>query len=138
MRNQNNDIDSMFEEFRDKVNPPTSLVDSLRYVATGRKWYWSASYETTEKTASHSRKSLLAPGIMIHDIGAIAKLVADHDIRFTDFVSPTWSVCCLNTEWEYISERSEDYYGFRDKLLRSNMFYIDTEVLVDIKHITLR
>ncbi|AWM11774.1 hypothetical protein vBEcoMNBG1_138 [Escherichia phage vB_EcoM_NBG1] len=133
MRNQNNDIDSMFEEFRDKVNPPTSLVDSLRYVATGRKWYWSSSYETTEKTASHSRKSLLTPGIMIHDIGAIAKLVADHDIRFTDFVAPTWSVCCLNTEWEYISERSKDYYGFRDKLLRSNMFYIDTEVLVNNK-----
>ena len=113
MRNQNNDIDSMFEEFRDKVNPPTSLVDSLRYVATGRKWYWSSSYETTEKTASHSRKSLLAPGIMIHDIGAIAKLVADHDIRFTDFVAPTWSVVVDTidlskqmSEWRY----KNDYF----------------------------
>ncbi|AEK12389.1 phage protein [Escherichia phage ime09] len=124
------DFNSMFEEFQRQVDVPDQLLNALKHMAEGRNYYWSSSYETDESLSGFykGKKSLIRPGILIKSIESIHSLTCDFDVEFTDFISPEWTVCYLNDDYDYLGVYSLSDAWFKRNLQKSNLFYIDTTV----------
>ncbi|URY15401.1 hypothetical protein [Shigella phage ESh32] len=124
------DFNSMFEEFQRQVDVPDQLLNALKRMAEGRNYYWGSSYETDESLSGFykGKKSLIRPGILIKSIESIHLLTCDFDVEFTDFVSPEWTVCYLNDDYDYLGVYSLSDAWFKRNLQKSNLFYIDTTV----------
>lgn len=125
------DFNSMFEEFKRHVDVPDQLLNALKRMAEGRNYYWGSSYETDENLSGRfyrGKKSLIRPGILIKSIESIHSLTCDFDVEFTDFISPEWSVCYLNDDFDYLGVYSLSDAWFKRNLQKSNLFYIDTTV----------
>ena len=125
------DFNSMFEEFQRQVDVPDQLLNALKRMAEGRNYYWGSSYETDENLSgrfSRGKKSLIRPGILINSIESIYSLTCDFDVEFTDFISPEWTVCYLNDDFDYLGVYSLSDAWFKRNLQKSNLFYIDTTV----------
>ena len=124
------DFNSMFEEFQRQVDVPDQLLNALKRMAEGRNYYWGSSYETDESLSGFykGKKSLIRPGILIKSIESIHSLTCDFDVEFTDFISPEWTVCYLNDDFDYLGVYSLSDAWFKRNLQKSNLFYIDTTV----------
>lgn len=124
------DFNSMFEEFQRQVDVPDQLLNALKRMAEGRNYYWGSSYETDESLSGFykGKKSLIRPGILINSIESIHSLTCDFDVEFTDFISPEWTVCYLNDDFDYLGVYSLSDAWFKRNLQKSNLFYIDTTV----------
>lgn len=124
------DFNSMFEEFQRQVDVPDQLLNALKRMAEGRNYYWGSSYETDESLSGFykGKKSLIRPGILIKSIESIHSLTCDFDVEFTDFISPEWTVCYLNDDYDYLGVYSLSDAWFKRNLQKSNLFYIDTTV----------
>lgn len=124
------DFNSMFEEFQRRVDVPDQLLNALKRMAEGRNYYWGSSYETDESLSGFykGKKSLIRPGILIKSIESIHSLTCDFDVEFTDFISPEWTVCYLNDDYDYLGVYSLSDAWFKRNLQKSNLFYIDTTV----------
>lgn len=124
------DFNSMFEEFQRQVDVPDQLLNALKRMAEGRNYYWGSSYETDENLSGFykGKKSLIRPGILIKSIESIHSLTCDFDVEFTDFISPEWTVCYLNDDYDYLGIYSLSDAWFKRNLQKSNLFYIDTTV----------
>lgn len=125
------DFNSMFEEFQRQIDVPDQLLNALKRMTEGRNYYWGSSYETDESLSGRfykGKKSLIRPGILIKSIESIHSLTCDFDVEFTDFISPEWTVCYLNDDYDYLGVYSLSDAWFKRNLQKSNLFYIDTTV----------
>ena len=65
---------------------------------------------------------------LIAELEDLVPVSNEFDVEFTDFISPEWTVCYLNDDYDYLGVYSLSDAWFKRNLQKSNLFYIDTTV----------